>query len=1121
MTDCSVQEPFDFGLGFPVSFLYRIFNSKNILMKKLALLMVVVFLASTVIFAKKKEEKNEETKPFVSSDLVSGLKWRSIGPAWASGRIADFAVNPKNTKEFYVAVASGNVWKTTNNGTTWKAIFDKYGSYSIGVVELDPNNSNVVWVGTGENNHQRALGYGDGVYKSLNGGKSFKNMGLKDSRQIGGIVIDPRNSDVVFVAAEGSAWGPGEERGLYKTADGGESWNKVLEISENTGVNNVVLDPCNPDIMYATAEQRRRTSFTKIGGGPESAVYKSTDGGENWRKIMEGLPSVHIGGMGIDVSPVDPNYVYLILEAADDKGGFYRSTDKGESWKRMGDYHSSGQYYNEITCDPKNRDKVYSTETVSKVTVDGGKTWKSISIKGRHVDDHAIWIDPSDTEHFLIGGDGGIYESWDGGKAFDFKENLPITQFYRVFVDDAEPFYNVYGGTQDNNSMGGPSRNTSRSGVINDEWYITAGGDGFWVATEPGNPDIVYTESQYGNISRYDKKSGESIRIKPRERKGELSYKWNWNTPMFISPHSNTRVYMAANKVFRSNDRGNSWEVISSDLTAQVDRNSFPVMGKYWPADAVVKDVSTSQWGTIVSLEESKLKEGLIYAGTDDGVISVTEDGGENWTQVKSFDGVPEYTYVSDLLTDRFDENVVYATFNNLKRDDFTPYILKSTDKGKTWISISGNLPENGTVYSIMQDFIRPELLFVGTEFGIFFTVDNGANWVKLKSGLPTIPVFDIAIQERESDLVIATFGRGFYVLDDYSPLREVSAELENKEAAIFPIKDALMYVQTRGRSNQGSTYFTSPNPDYGATFTYFLKEVPKTKRELRKDKEKELFKEGLPIPQPGWRELQLEEKEEKSHLIFTIYDDEGNVVNQFTKAPSKGVNRVAWNMTYAATATTKIDGKFDPITKGGRGIMVMPGTYKVGMKLWHEGELKELVEPVEFTCKKLDNSTLPAADYDENVAFAKMANKLALAVVGTGRMLKETADKVEQIKQAIYATPGASQQLMDKARNIGVKLEELNFTMNGVPAKASSEEIPPAQVPLNDRLSVLTWTHMGSTSRITGTEKESYEILKEEFPPVLNALKRIVEADIPALEAELTKINAPWTPGRLPLWNE
>jgi photosystem II stability/assembly factor-like uncharacterized protein len=1100
-------------------------------MRKFVLILSVALLFATVVFAqKKKDENKEEEKAFVSSSLVGGLKFRNIGPAWASGRIADFAVNPANPKEYYVAVASGHVWKTTNNGTTWAPVFDNYGAYSIADVELDPNNSNVVWVGTGENNHQRALGYGDGVYKSLDGGKSFKNMGLKESRQIGGIVIDPRNSDIVFVAAEGSAWGPGGERGLYKTTDGGETWKKVLEISENTGVNNVKLDPSNPDIMYATSEQRRRTWFTKIGGGPESAVYKSTNGGETWRKIMKGLPSVDIGGMGIDVSPVNPNVVYLIVEAAENKGGFFRSTDKGESWDKMSDYHSSGQYYNEIFCDPKDVDKVFSVETVSRYTKDAGKTWTTISVEVRHVDDHALWIDPSDTDHYIIGGDGGIYETWDAGKTFDFKENLPVTQFYRVNVDNAIPFYNVYGGTQDNNSMYGPSRNLTRDGVLNDEWIVTLGGDGFWIATDPENHDIVYTEYQYGNASRYDKKSGEGISIKPRERKGEVTYKWNWNAPMFVSPHKGTRLYMAANKVFRSNDRGDSWEVISDDLTSQTDRNSFPVMGKYWPADAVAKDVSTSLWGTIVSLDESKLKEGLLYAGTDDGVISVTENGGGSWTQVKSFPGVPQYTYVSDLCADRFNENVVYASFNNLKNDDFKPYILKSTDKGKSWSSISGNLPENGSVHTIVQDFIRPELLFVGTEFGVFFTIDDGKNWVQLKSGIPTIAVYDMVIQERESDLVLATFGRGFYILDDYSPLREISEDLKNKEAHIFKIKDALMYIQTSNKDNQGNTYYKAPNPDFGTTFTYYINEVPKTKKEIRKEKEKELFKEGKPIPQPTWRELQLEEKEEKSHLIFTITDAENNVVRQLTKSPSKGINQINWDLRYSMPSSVNVSGSFSPVAggeRGGRrgggggGILVMPGKYKVGIQLWHEGELKTLAEPVEFTCKKLNNTTLPAKDYNENVQFAKQVSQLAIAVVGTGRMITESSNKVEHIKQAIYSTPGASQDLMNKARALGVELEALNFKMNGVPAKASGEEVPPAVVPINDRLGIITYAHMGSTSGITTSEKRNYEILKAEFPPVLAALKRIVETDIPALEAELNKIGAPWTPGRLPVWKE
>ncbi|RMD49664.1 MAG: glycosyl hydrolase, partial [Ignavibacteria bacterium] len=676
----------------------------------------------------------------MSASTFSGLKFRSVGPAFTSGRIADFAVNPNDHSEFYVAAAAGHVWKTTNAGVTWKPVFDKYGAYSIGVVTIDPNNTNVVWIGTGENNHQRAIGYGNGVYKSEDGGKSWKNMGLKDSRHIGGIVIDPRNSNIVFVAAEGSIWGPGGDRGLYKTTDGGKNWKKVLEISENTGVNNVVIDPVDPDIMYATSEQRRRHVWTHISGGPESAVFRSLDGGETWEKIMKGLPHVDIGGMGIAVSPVDHNVVYLIVEAEEGSSGFFRSTDRGASWKKMSDYHSSGQYYNEIYCDPKDVNKVYSPQTVTRFTEDGGKTWKVLGNNNRHVDDHAMWIDPDDPKHFLIGGDGGVYVSYDGGKNYDFFENLPVTQFYRVNVDNDFPFYNIYGGTQDNSSFGGPSQTLSRDGIVNSDWYVTNGGDGFWTAIDPTDPNIVYAEAQYGNMVRYDRKSGEGISIRPEPRKGEKTYKWNWNTPLIISPHNHKRLYTAANKVFRSDDQGNSWQVISDDITAQIDRNSFKVMGKYWSIDAVRKDVSTSLYGTAVSLVESPVKENLLYVGTDDGVIQRTEDA-MNWTKFDEFPDVPKYTYVSDIFADRFDENVVYASFDNRKRDDFKPYILKSTDKGETWESISGNLPDNGTVHSIEQDFVNPNLLFAGTEFGIFFTLDGGEKWIQLKSGIPDVAV--------------------------------------------------------------------------------------------------------------------------------------------------------------------------------------------------------------------------------------------------------------------------------------------------------------------------------------------------------------------------------------------
>ena len=1093
--------------------------------KRIFISIIFIAIASFLIMpesslAAKKKGKDEKKNDTIKSSAVSGLKWRSIGPALTSGRVADFAVNPCNPSEYYVGIASGNIWKTTNSGSTFSPVFDNYGSYSIGCLAMDPNNHNVVWAGTGENNHQRALGYGDGVYKSENGGKSWKNVGLKDSRQIGMIVIDPRCSNTVFVAAEGSTWGPGGDRGLYKTTDGGKEWKKVLEISENTGVNNVVIDPRYPDIMYATSEQRRRHVHTKVGGGPESAVYKSTDGGETWNKLKGGLPSGDVGGMGIAISPVNPDYIYVIAEAAGKSSGFYRSKDRGVSWSKMSDHAASGQYYNEIYCDPKDVDKVYSVETISHYTEDGGKTWKRLSNRGRHVDDHALWIDPKNTKHFLIGGDGGVYETFDAGSNYKFMTNLPVTQFYRVNVDNTEPFYWVYGGTQDNSSIGGPSQNTSSQGVGTYEWIVTLGGDGFWQAIDPENPDIVYSEYQYGNIFRFDKKSGERIGIKPQPMTGDSTFKWNWNTPFIISPHKNTRLYIGANYLFRSDDRGNTWKRISGDITRKLDRNTWPTMDRYWGVDAVQKDVSTSLFGTMVSLAESPAQEGLLYIGTDDGLIQVTEDDGANWTKTANFPGVPEFTYISDILPSKHDANVVYAAFDNRKRDDFKAYILKSEDKGKTWKSIAANLPDF-TVHSIEQDHENADLLFAGTEQGVHFSVDGGKIWTKIGSGMPTISVRDMVIQERENDLVVATFGRGFYILGDYTPLRILNNELLDSTAYIFPIKDALMYVQSRGYYGQGSMYYTSKNPAFGATFTYFVNEVPKTLKAERKKKEGKLAKDKKPIPIPTLDELRAEANEIAPYLIFTIYDEDGNEINKFTKSASKGLKRVTWNLRYPSIYPVNLRGdKFDPLSSGGNMTFAMPGKYSVGLSMYSKGEVKTLVEPLPFEAVVLNNTTLPAENRAEMVAFEDKVANLAKIIYGTDNALEEMKKQVQFIKQAILRTPNIPADLMGKAEAVDMKLDDILWKFNGQRAKASSEENWPQPPSIYGRLNALVYSHWGSTSEITETQKNLFNILKVEFPPILDELRTIQDVDIKVLSEELEKAGAPWTPGRLPEWD-
>jgi photosystem II stability/assembly factor-like uncharacterized protein len=811
-------------------------------MKRHYLLLACLLTITLSAFAQKKKAETSTSAPNLFSDTTfAGLTFRSIGPAITSGRIADIAVNPKNTSEYYVAAASGGVWKTVNAGITYEPVFEKEGSYSIGCVTIDPNNTNVVWVGTGENNNQRSVAYGDGVYKSEDGGKNWKNMGLKNSEHIGMIAIDPKNSDIIYVAAYGPLWSAGGDRGIYKTTDGGKTWTAVLSVSENTGCNEVHMDPRNSNILYATAHQRRRQVFTYISGGPESAVYKSTDAGATWNKIHKGLPSVDMGRIGMAISPVNPDILYCMIEASDKKGGTYRSVDRGASWEKRSDVSTSGNYYQEIFADPKEENKLYYMDFWINVSVDGGKTFKAIGERYKHVDNHALWVNPSNTNHMLSGCDGGLYETFDGAANWEFKANLPVTQFYKVAVDNAEPFYNVYGGTQDNNTLGGPSRTKSANGIHNMDWYFTVGGDGFETVVDPKDPNIVYSLWQYGGLVRYDKKSGENLDIKPIEGDNEPALRWNWDAPLIISKFSNTRLYFGANKLFRSDDRGENWTAISGDLSAQIDRNKIPVMGKVWSMDAVAKNQSTDFYGQLVSIAESPFDENHLVVGTDDGLIQVTKDGGKTWTKTNSFPGVPERTYVNQIIPSRHDKNVFYATFNHHRYGDFKPYIYKSNDGGLSWTSITANLPQRGSTYCIGEDHVNKNLLFTGTEFGVYFSIDGGAKWIRLKGGLPTIAVRDLAIQERENDLVLATFGRGFYILDDYTPLRHLKADDVNRPAVLFPVKEGLQFIeyQEHGfplKGFLGESFFATPNPKIGAVFTYYLKEDIKTIKEKRQE---------------------------------------------------------------------------------------------------------------------------------------------------------------------------------------------------------------------------------------------------------------------------------------------
>jgi photosystem II stability/assembly factor-like uncharacterized protein len=1064
--------------------------------------------------ADKKAGKEEQKKDPVSSSTFGALKFRGIGPAFTSGRIADIAVNPANFSEYYIGVAAGGVWKTTNNGTTWKPVFDSYGSWSIGPVAVDPNNPGVVWVGTGEYNSQRAIGYGDGVYKSTDGGGSFKNMGLGKSEHIGRIRIDPRNSDVVYVSCQGPLWGPGGDRGLFKTTDGGATWNEVLHISENTGISDMEMDPRNPDVIYVSAYQRRRHVWTLVDGGPEAAVYKTTDAGKNWNKINSGLPGGDLGRIGLAISSVNPDVLYAIVEAAEGSGGFFRTTNRGETWVKMSSHESgSAQYYSRIYCDLWDVDRVYSMETVAQVTNDGGKTWTALGESQKHVDNHCFWMDPRDPNHYIIGSDGGVYESFDRAQTWVFKSNLPVTQFYRVAVDNDEPFYNVYGGTQDNNSFGGPSRVFRSTGAVNDDWYVTCGGDGFFQQIDPTNPDIVYSESQYGGLVRYDRKSGESVGIQPQEPLGE-AYRWNWNTPLLISKFDHKTLYFAANKLFKSSNYGNKWEVISPDLTRQMDRNKLPVMGVIQNIDAVAKNNSTSVWGNIVSLAESPLKPGTLFAGTDDGLIQITTDDGKNWTKIENVSGVPEMTYVSCILADKFDPNTLYVSFSNLKRADFKPYVFKSTDLGKSWTSLSANLPENGPVHALQQDPIKKELLFLGNESGFWFSPDGGGKWIRLKSGLPTIAIYDITIQERENDLVLASFGRGFFILDDYTPLRNFVPSMLEKEGHIFPIKEGIMYSPTDGKGDQGHTYFTAPNPAYGVTFTYMVKEQVKTLKEIRKEAQSKARKDGTEPPYPTYADLRAEEEEQAPFLFFTIKDAAGKVVKTIKTSQQTGMNRITWDYRMEMMTVPNVQDKANPMGTPQAPATALPGRYTVELARNTGGVITQLAGPEPFSVRLINNFTLPAKDRGSVIAFIEKATKLNTAMTALVNDMNDYSKDVQYGKQLIFNFGGA-EEMMKQLKAIETQLKDLNIRMNGNPIISRLQDA--AEPGLRQRM--YSALYVSPNQDVPETAIEQYDIVSRELAGIVPEVQKIGQT-IESLKKEFDKLGYPWTPGReVPKW--
>jgi len=1044
---------------------------------------------------------------------VNAFHFRNIGPAVTSGRVAALAVNPKDRAHYFVAVASGGVWKTTNAGTTFAPVFDGEGSFSIGAVTMDPADSNTIWVGTGENNSQRSVAYGDGVYKSTDGGKSWKNMGLKASEHIAKIAVHPKDSDTVFVASQGPLWGAGGDRGLFKTTDGGKTWANLLKTDENTGVTDFVLDPRNPDIILAATYQRRRHVWTLVNGGPGSAMHRSTDGGKTWKKITAGLPGNELGRIALAYAPSDPDTIYAEVEAQEKAGGVFRSTDNGKTWEKRNPFNAQMQYFCKLVVDPKNKDRVLLNYVYNQVSTDGGKTFQNLGEANKHVDSHDIWIDPNDTKYHLCGCDGGLYDSHDSGATWQFKANLPVTQFYDIGVDQnpaSGPFYHVYGGTQDNYTLGGPVRTRSNNGIVNADWYVVLGGDGFHCKVAPDDPDTVYAEYQYGGLVRFNRKTGNRVDIRPVAAKGEPPLRWNWDSALMISPHNPKRIYFAANKLYRSDDRGDNWVAVSGDLTQQLDRDKLKVFGKIVAPEAVAKHLSTSFYGNIVALAESLKTEGLLYAGTDDGLIQITEDGGKTWKKTSEFTGVPAGTYVAKLVAGQHDGATLFAAFDNHKNADFKPYLLKSTDAGKTWKSIAGNLPERGTVYCIAEDHVNPELLFCGTEFGLFATIDGGKKWHRMTNGLPTIQVKDLVIQKHNNDLVVGTFGRGIYVLDDYSPLRRLTAAAMEKPALLIAPESTMAYVQSSqlgggGKSFQGSSHYFAENPPVGATFTFHLKEGHKSLKQKRLDATKEAEKAGKPATYPTLEELRAEAEEEPVLVDLVIQDFDGNSVNRIQAPTNAGVHRITWNLREA--------GVNPDAYQGGYGFLAAPGRYRAVLVQTSKGKKTSLSDPIEFVVKADPLSGLKGEEFAAISSFNKDVRTTQRKLFAANGTLTQATARLDAMRKAAKLAERADDTLDGDFKAVETALKELRRQLNGDAFLA--ERYENEAMSISERLGFAAGTHTDAVALPTGSAKSALADAKAELAEALMKVRAIYEKDLPALDKKLDAIAAPWSPGR------
>ena len=856
----------------------------------------------------------------ITSELLNGLPLRNIGPATMSGRIVDLAVLESDPYTFYAATSTGGVWKTTNNGVSFEPVFEKENTHSVGAIALHQNHPNILWVGTGERANRQSSSWGDGVYKSHDAGKTWQNIGLKDSHHIGRIVLHPTDTAVAYVAAMGHLWGANEERGLYHTIDGGATWDRLLYIDENTGVSDVAMDPADPTILYAATYQRRRTPYGFDGGGPGSGLYKSTDAGKTWSELTNGLPEGDYGRIGISIYRKNPEVVFISVEQGhqynastaynERKAGVYRSKNKGENWELMSDWNPRPMYASQPLVDPSDESRIYMMNQYS-YSSDSGRTFIAPP-QTLHGDDRILWVNPKDSRHVIKGDDGGIGISYDRGIKWLFINNLPVSQYYRVAVDNATP-YNVYGGLQDNGSWVGPSETYRTDGIVNEDWKRLGGGDGFLNLVDRNDPDVVYTESQYLGLSRLNMKTGQRQDIRPGDPKGRISARrnwdaWgpgipepelgnamapgNWDGPFFLSHHDANTIYAGTNVLWKSIDNGSTWASLG-DLTTKVNRRELSIMGQRPEASTASLDDGIPYYPTLTAVAEDLFTPGMLYAGTDDGLLQVSSDDGQTWNDVTSaLGGLPKETWINTFEPSTHKAGRAYVAINNYRNDDFNTYIYVTDDYGKTWESIEGDLPADRVARTLREDPKNPNLLYLGTELGLFISIDRGEHWVELKSNMPTLPFNDLVIHPRDNDLILGTHGRGVWILDHVNALQELSPEILQQQAALFSISDAEIINYQDDGAHTGDMYYRGENPAFGAAVDYYLKDSVASEA-----------------------------------ISLSIYDAQGTLVDEVKATNKSGLHRVMWGLRYqnknAGTGRSRMSGPY-----------VLPGLYTAKLEV-------------------------------------------------------------------------------------------------------------------------------------------------------------------------------------------